>query len=90
MDRIHTFLIALIHDDEQTRHPYHDVENVTIVKVEDTEHQDETLYVADYKFDVVSRLDRKWRLQGKSGTKRFNDKELQPYFRDVRIDQILE
>jgi len=90
MDRLHTFLIALIHDDEQSRHPYQDVENVTIVKVKDTEHQDETLYVVEYKFDVISRLDRKWRLQGKSGTKRFNDKELQSYFRDIRIDQILE
>jgi hypothetical protein len=63
MDRLHTFLIALIHDDEQSRHPYQDVENVTIVKVKDTEHQDETLYVVEYKFDVISRLDRKWRLQ---------------------------
>jgi hypothetical protein len=90
MNRLHNFLIVLILTDEQTRHPYQDVENVTIVNVKDTEHHDETIYVVEYKFDVISRLDRKWRLNEKSGTKMFNDKELQPYFRDIRIDQILE
>lgn len=90
MDRLHTFLIVLIHDDEQSRHPYHDVENLEITKVDETEREDDKIYLIDYKFDVVSRLDRKWRLKGKPGKKTFNNKDLQPYFRDIRIDQILE
>lgn len=90
MDRLYTFLIVLIHDDEQSRHPYHDVENVKIAKVEEIDLPDDKRYMVDYKFDVVSRLDRKWRLKGKTGKKTFNNKDLQPYFRDIRIDQILE
>lgn len=90
MGKLHTYLTALILEDEQLRHPYHDVENLEITKVDETEREDVKIYLVDYKFDVVSRLDRKWRLTGKPGTKRFDDSELKPYYREIRIDQILE
>ena len=90
MERLHTYLADLILDDEQLKHPCHDVENVEITKVGEIERHGEKIYMVDYKFDVFSRLDRKWRLTGKPGKKSFGESELKPYYREIRIDEILD
>lgn len=90
MEKLHTYLAALVLDDEQQKHPHHDVENIVITKFEETEMDISPSYQFEYKFDVVSRLDRKWRLVGKPGKKRIAESELMPYYREIRIDEILD
>lgn len=90
MEKLHNYLAALVLDDEQLRHPYQDVENVEITKVEEGERHGEKIYLVDYRFDVFSRLDRKWRLTGKPGKITFFESELKPYYREIRIDEILD
>lgn len=90
MERLHTYLAALILNYEQQEHPHFDVENIEITKFEETQRDISSSYLVEYKFDVVSRLDRKWRLAGKPGKKRITDSELKPYYREIRIDEILD
>ena len=90
MERLHTYLAALILNYEQQENPHHDVENVEITKVGEVERFGEKIYMVDYKFDVFSRLDRKWRLTGKPGKTYLSESELKPYYREIRIDEILD
>lgn len=90
MEKLKIYLLAIILDDEQQKHPYQDVENVEITKVGEGERHGERIYLVDYRFDVFSRLDRKWRLTGKPGKRTFSESELKPYYREIRIDEILD
>jgi hypothetical protein len=89
-ERIKPYLINIIHEDEQLKHPYYDVENVVITELCNTQRDNMDILVVKYCYDVFSRLDRKWCLKCKSGNIQINDSVLKQYYRDIKIDQIFE
>jgi hypothetical protein len=89
-ERIKPYLIDIIHKDEQLKHPYHDVENVVITELCNTQRDNMDILVVKYCYDVFSRLDRKWCLKCKTGTIKIFESELIQYYRDIKIDQIFE
>jgi hypothetical protein len=89
-ERLSLYLVDIIKDDEQIKHTHHDVENVNIIELSRTQIDKSDILVVKYIYDVVSRLDRKWRLKGKPGNIQIPDSELTQYYRDIRIDQIFE
>lgn len=89
-ERLSLYLVDIIKDYEQSKHPCHDIESVNIIEISRTQFDNSDILSVKYTYDVVSRLDRKWRLMGKPGSIKINDSELKQYYRDIKIDQIFE
>jgi hypothetical protein len=89
-EKIEPYIICIIQKDEQLKHPYHDIENIVITELSNTQRDNMDIFVVKYCYDVFSRMDRKWHLTGKTGTIKIFETDLIQYYREIRINQILE
>lgn len=87
MNLLNEHLTELIRDAENAANPYYSIENVVITKHHKANIN--KMIEVDYTYDTYSKVDRAWVLLGRKGHKKFKEEDLKSYFRDARIDEIL-